>query len=54
MDSFIFLVWRKYAFAIYVPMAINIKYPFIGDLQGTGMKPDCREEKKTISEQLRL
>lgn len=54
MDSFIFLVWSKYTFVIYVPVAINIKYPFIGDLQGRGMKPDSGEEKKTISEQLRL
>lgn len=54
MDSFIILVWSKYAFVMQVLMAVNIKYSFTGDQQGIGIKPDSGEEKKNISEQLRL
>lgn len=53
MDSFIIFLGSKYPFVMQALMTVDIKYPFIGDLQCIGLKSDSGEEKN-ISEQLRL
>ena len=39
------LVWSTKAFIMQVIMAVNIKHPFIGDWQGTGMNTQWRGKR---------